>query len=228
MNNNESRFRTGYRLAALLVLGLLPTMSGCQILFRQIPGSGTDKTEDRPVSQFDKIDLSGFGTARIQFGSEPSLKVTCDDNLLEFIQTEVEDGTLKLEVVENIKPSNGIQFDIVVTELTSVGVSGAANVDIDSFRGPQLRLSVSGSCKLNARGTVDNLEIAVSGAASIQTAELIAKAVKVSVSGTASGDVYASDSLDASISGVGRINCLGKPGNVKEAISGTGKITVVE
>lgn len=212
-----------------LGLGLvLLGQSGCALISQQIPGSGVEKTEFRPVTSFDQVAISGFGTARIQLGSEPSLKVTCDDNLLEFVKTEVVDGELRIELLDSIRPTNGLQFEIVTTALRAADFSGAVTADIQSLRGSSFHLGISGSGKLAVDGEVDELEIDISGAASVDAAKLQAKSVKVSVSGSANADVYASESLDTSVSGVGKIQCLGNPEHVTKSISGVGNVTIAE
>jgi hypothetical protein len=148
--------------------------------------------------------------------------------LLEFVTSEVVDGKLTLKVTENIRPTKNLEFEIVTDKLSEAEMSGAAVLKVDSIDAPELRLATSGAGKIQASGKVDRLDVDVSGAANIEAAELMAKTVSISISGTGSADVYASDSLDASISGAGRINCLGKPAAVAKSVSGVGKINVPE
>ena len=77
-----------------------------------------------------------------------------------------------------------------------------------------------------ADGVAGSLISELSGASRVDANELRAKSVKVSISGAAKADLYASDSLDASVSGAGVVNCLGKPAKVTQKLSGVGRINV--
>lgn len=209
----------------LAVVSLL--VAGCDIRFQGIRGSGIAKSESRDISDFDRIELDGIGTVNVEFGEKPSLKVTCDDNLLEYVETKVVDGVLKIGVRENINPVTKLTFDVVATKLVGADVEGAAKMNIRAAKLADFELDISGAGEFVADGTAEHVEIDVSGAAKIDANELKAKSVKISISGAGKADLYASETLDASISGAGLVNCLGKP-KVTKSISGAGHINVDE
>lgn len=221
--------RPTFAMCTIACLSLV-TLSGCDISFLTdgIRGSGVSKSESRDVSTFDQIELDGVGTVNVEFGDTPSLKVTGDDNLLEYVQTETEGGVLKICQKENINPVVDLTFDIVTNNLTGVEVDGAGKLKIRSAKLGDLKLVVDGAGAVTADGTAANLDIDVSGAAKIDANALQAKSVKISISGAGKADVYASESLDAVISGAGLVNCLGKPSQVTRNVSGAGRINISE
>jgi hypothetical protein len=105
-----------------------------------------------------------------------------------------------------------------------VDIHGAAEVEISDFRGEEFKFDVSGAAELEMDGVVDNLEINVSGAGEIDTRELKAKSVEISVSGAGEAKVYASESFDGRVSGVGSIDYWGDPEHQKTKVSGMGDI----
>src|SRR5262245_42147085 len=68
----------------------------------QIEGSGTMKTETRPVEKFTTITLSEIESSLlvIERTGEESLSVTADDNLLPLFTSTVKDGMLRLSLAK--------------------------------------------------------------------------------------------------------------------------------
>jgi hypothetical protein len=64
----------------------------------------------------------------------------------------------------------------------------------------------------------------MTGAGNIDTSKLIAEKAKVEISGAANVDVYASDQLDVTVSGVGSVNYSGSPKVVNKNVSGVGSV----
>ena len=81
----------------LIVVALftLSIASACGV-GRTLRGSGDIITENREVSGFDRVSLSGFGEVTIEVGEKESLTVTTDDNIMPYVHTEVKNNTLIL------------------------------------------------------------------------------------------------------------------------------------
>lgn len=221
--NRWSRGNHFLRLPALaILLSPLLMLTGCET---GIPGNGIKKSEMRAVGTFHEIDTSGIGDLNIQFGDKTEVVVTTDENLLEYITAEVEDGRLKLGVSENISSRLGIHYDITVTELDQVALSGAGSIKLSGATGDQLGIRVSGVGNIDADGQVEELEVRVSGVGNANLEKLVAKKVDIKVSGTGGATVYASESVDAKVSGVGGIKVLGTPKDRTEKVSGLGKVS---
>jgi hypothetical protein len=52
---------------------------------------------------FDEVKRAGFGTVNVVAGYQQSLQVTTDDNLLPWVETEVENGILKIDTTILLK-----------------------------------------------------------------------------------------------------------------------------
>src|SRR5207249_64835 len=76
-----------------------------------IRGNGDIKTEERPVSAFANIDVRGAFTIEWQSGG-PSLRITTDENLLSYINSNVSGDTLHLRTREQIRPTHGVRVII--------------------------------------------------------------------------------------------------------------------
>ena len=112
-----------------------------------INGSGSSKTEVRPVATFSAIRLSDVGARVVieRTGTE-SLEVTADDNLVSLFTSEVKDGTLYLSVAKD-KSVSGKRpvYKVTVSDLRQLGVSGSGTVDATGLDGEAWR------CRLRVR-----------------------------------------------------------------------------
>jgi hypothetical protein len=189
-----------------------------------VKGSGTLKTDARPVDKFTAIRLSLSGDLLIERGGTESLTVTADDNLLSLFTSEVKDGTLDLSVAKG-KSLSGRQpvYRVTIRELKRLDVSGSGTVRATKLDGDALSISISGSGTANLAGRVDDLTLSISGSGSFNGTELTVKRAKVAVSGSGEVTVNASDELNAKVSGSGTIWYVGSP-KLTPSVSGSGSI----
>ena len=206
----------GFALAAL-------ALAGCG-QFEQINGSGTLKTETRPVQGFTAIELSGVGDVVVEQTGTEFLAITTDDNLLPLVVTAVKSGTLEIGPApsKSIAPTK-LQIKITTAGLRKVDVSGSGRIEATKLTGADLSADISGSGSVKLAGQVDNLKISISGSGSFDGADLIAKRARASVSGSGRVRANVTEDLDAEVSGSGRIEYLGNP-KVKSDVSGSGSI----
>ena len=109
--------------------------------------------------------------------------------------------------------------------MKSIDCSGANNVSARNIDTDDFDVELSGAGSIHIAGNVERLNAEISGAGNINAKSLRAKRVIISVSGAASADVYASDYLDASVSGVGSIDYYGDPESTNTSVSGVGSIS---
>ena len=190
-----------------------------------INGSGSLKTEARPVAEFSAIRLSDVDARVVieRTGSE-SLEVTADDNLVSLFTSEVKDGTLHLSVAKDRSVSGKRPlYKVTVSDLRQLGVSGSGTVEATGLDGESLSMSVAGSGEIVAAGRVDDLTISISGSGSCNAAGLKAQRAKVAVRGSGELTVNAADELEAIVSGSGSVWYVGSP-KITPSISGSGSI----
>lgn len=236
-------------LRSLFVLLSCLFVSGCGQMGHVVKGSGKITKDERHVEPFNKVVVSGVGNLLVQTGDIPSVVVEGDDNLLEYIRTQVSEGVLYIETLNNVSlsPTKDLVYHVTVPNPSSITVSGAATVksvkqiksddlkvvlsgagsvslDIDTH---ELIVDLSGSGNILLIGKADKQEINVSGAGIYKGFGLESKKGKVIVSGVGSAEVNIIDDLDVEISGVGSLNYRGAP-KIKQTISGVGTVRHVE
>lgn len=172
--------RNTTKLFLILVL-IFAVTSACIVPFspRLIKGSGNVIVEERKVSGFDNILVSGAGKVIVTQGNSESLNVETDDNLMEYIETKVKGNTLEIGFTDNtlfssrkgqaaLDPSDGFVFRVNVIDLEAISVSGAAKFEVEKLKTDQLNINLSGAGDV----TVDDLnasrlDVVVSGAGDV-------------------------------------------------------------
>ena len=114
------------RFVGLLAVAVL-LLSACQIT--TVRGSGNVVTEEREVSGFEGVALSGVGQVIITQGDEESLTIETDDNLMRYIEGEVRNSRLELRIADNTIPipSRSIIYRVGVIDMTGLDSSGAGS-----------------------------------------------------------------------------------------------------
>lgn len=216
------RYASILMTAALLTTCLvLPAQAGWG---RGIDGSGDLETRELDLDNFDTIDLGGAFTVEIRFGDRQKVEVTIDDNLWDNLETDVSGGTFELGWDKKCDPDDDCSVVITMRELKQFNVHGACDATIENFDGDRFEFYVSGAAELEIDGEVDELDIQISGAGELDARDLKAKHVKVRISGAGDGELFASESIDARISGAGSLDYWGNPEHKKTKVSGVGSI----
>ena len=176
------------------------------MLFAQEKGNGNVEKQERNVGDFTGIVVSSGIDLIVKQGDQSKLVIETDENLQEYIITEVESGVLNIYVQKNARINKVTAMDahVTVNQLNKLKVSGGGDVQSEGL--------------INA----DDIGIGISGGGDLQF-NLKAKRVKCEVSG--GGDV----SLDADIgefkaalSGGGDLHFDGELGLLDLSMSGGG------
>ncbi len=205
---------------SLVAVSLLST-GAC---FQGEAGSGTIKTDTRPLSAFTQVEVHGALKVVLESSAKSAAQVETDDNLLKRVKTEIEGGRLKLSLEGNIRPSKMVQIRLTAAQpIEKVSVFGASQLEVALSPQKTLALDVSGAGSIQARGQVDALTVKSSGAARLFAKELRAQTVRLESSGAAKAEVFAEQRLEVKSSGASSIRYRGEP-KVHKEISGAGSV----
>jgi hypothetical protein len=207
----------------LLLVAITVAFSGCK-LRRGIAGSGHRKTEKRELKSFNAIDTSGGYEINVTCQKPASFEIEADDNLLPLVKTEVRDGILFVSDTQDYHSSKSTALRIALPELDRVSSTGAAEIKIADANSSDLKLSSTGADSIDAAGKAKSVTISSTGAGNIDTSKLTAEKAKVEISGAANVEVYASEQLDVTVSGVGNVTYSGNPKVVNKNVSGIGSV----
>lgn len=208
----------------LSALALTLGVAGCRH-HSGLKGSGNRKTEKRALNSFKAIDSEGAFEFEVTCQQPLSFSIEGDDNILPLIQSDVRDGVLYLRPEKGYSSRSLIVIRISVPNLENIKASGAGKFHITDLKNDAFTVETNGATALTAAGQTKSVEIRNTGAGKIDTDGLHAQKAKVDISGAASVDVYASEQLDASVSGVGRVSYSGNPKTVNKNVSGMGMVS---
>ena len=235
------KIRNWQVLTTLTMVVLL--LSACGASYVRV--SGNVITEERAVSGFDGVNMAGYGEVIITQGDAESLTIETDENLMQYIQTEVRNNTLYIEFTDNIIPDPSLSitfnlnvtnleslelsgagsFDIPVLETPSLGIlfNGAGNINLASLSADELTVQINGAGDINLAGEVGTQEVVISGAGQYSTPDLKSRQADVLVEGLGQVEIWVTDTLTVNIEGTGSVNYYGSPA-VNQNIEGAGSI----
>jgi hypothetical protein len=152
-----------FRVAALVAFCV--SVAGCGVSGEQVKGSGNVISENRTVNGYDSISLSGSGKIEIEQNGSEALSISADDNLLQYLTSEVKGHQLVLQVKSgyNLSPSKPIVFKVGVKDLKGVSCAGDTNAILKGIHTDDLKLEIAGSGDMSAEGTADRQEITIAG-----------------------------------------------------------------
>jgi len=209
------------KILIVLLGGYLVLVVGCHL--PGIRGNGQIKTEERPIAAFVNLDGSGAFEIEWQNGS-PVVRITTDENLLRYVETNVSGDTLHLRTREHVWPTHGIK--VVISSPTRSGgkMRGAIKLTAKQLSGPIFALEAKGASQVSLDGSVDRLLVDMTGASQLAAAGLQAKTAEISTTGAGDAEVAVTDTLKVVITGAGKVTYSGNPPTIKKQITGAGSI----
>lgn len=198
---------------------------------QQVRGNGNVQTQDRNVSGYKGLQVSGGFSVELTKGNTESVRIEAEENLMEHIKTEVKNGVLHIYSEGNINTSKGMKAYVTARELNSLSISGGVKISsgstfqantfkLDLSGGSKVTLALdvnkldaemSGASKVELTGRADEVLMDLSGASNITAENLAAKRVKIGASGASKVRVSASEELDINASGASNVQYKGSP-----------------
>ena len=213
----------------------------------RVVGTGDIVTENRGVSGFTGVSSAISADINLRQSSTFKVLIEGQKNIIDLVETEVKDGTLKVRFKKgysvNYKKNLKIQVeapnfsylgmsgsgDVSANEPLSgekldISISGSGDFDLAQLQYADVKVGISGSGGVDLGGTAERVELSISGSGDLKAKNLKAQSVRCRVSGSGDVSCFATKELDALISGSGDILYSGNPTSVKKKVSGSGDI----
>lgn len=191
-----------------------------ETFFSKVTGSGIKAFEKRDVADFTSVKGSGAIAVEISAQKDFSVEVEADDNLLEFVKTEIDGNTLEIYTEGNISRRNPIIVKIGMPTVDGISISGASKAIVRDVKGEELSLKANGASKIIVNGEVTNLSAGINGASNIEAQELKTENTAIKANGASSATVFTVGSLRVKANGASRINYIGEPTNIEKKTNG--------
>jgi Putative auto-transporter adhesin, head GIN domain len=189
-----------------------------------VEGSGTAVTEIRKVAPFMSVDLAGANNVSISIGTEQSVSVQADDNLINLVTTEVRAGELVIENHGNFRTESPMSVEVTLPQLNAVTMSGSGTLTVQGVGAERLTVRLPGSGVIRVSGATVRLTAELVGSGELRLNNLIAAQATAVVSGSGLIRLSASEALNATVSGTGTISYKGNPSQVTKSVTGSGAI----
>ena len=230
-------------LAAALVIIAISSCTHAQF-FRTVEGHGNVVTKERKTDDFTGIKVSSGIDVYLKQGNNESISVEADQNLHEYILTEVRGGVLNVYSEYNIRHAERMRVYVTMKEINSVKTTSAGDVigetpintdrlelsassagDIKlEVHAKKIDIDISSSGDISVTGETDVLRADLSSAGDLNAYDLRSREADVSVSSAGDADVYASERITARASSAGDINYKGDPKYIDAHSSSAGGI----
>lgn len=206
-------------------------------------------TDNRSVKNFNAVVIEDTGKLIITQGESESLTVTASDKMIDDITTEVVNGTLtisrnnetftigafwftssptyKLTVKDlnsiSIKGTGDVQVNELATDNMTLKNFGVGNIIFDELNTQNIDIKIEGTGNVELTGSANTLSVSNKGVGNFDGTEFKSNSASVHIEGTGNANVWATETLDASIKGIGNITYYGSP-KVTKDIEGLGNI----
>jgi hypothetical protein len=220
------------------------SLSSC--MFNCVHGSGNQKSEDRKVGNFSRINISGGFKVILKQDSSMSLKITADDNLLKYIKADVSGDRLRIYSRRSFCNTGEITVNIGVRNLEEIRASGAVDIQSDGkittqdmnfklsgatkvtmdLNAAKVTTEGSGATELNLKGQATSHDIDLSGSGKVYALDFVVSNCNISTSGVGHSEVNVLKSLNVHSNGASEVKYRGNP-NVTNDKSGASSIEKV-
>ena len=196
----------------------------CNVAAPEIVGSGRAQTEQRDVAGFTKVRVDEAISATVIVGSDFSVSVTTDDNVLPSVQTNVVAGRLNVGINGSVQPTTQVTVAITMPSLEDVSAGSAANVTATGVNSPSLSATADSAAALTVRGNADAIDVTANSAGNADLSGVPAQSASVRVGSAGRATVNAQQSVSGSVDSGGVVSIYGSPPNVSVSTNTGGAV----
>lgn len=196
-----------------------------------IQGNGIVKEEIRKMESYHTI-ITKIGYD-IVLTNKPQgeIRVVGEENINPIILTEVKNGILEIGTNPKMGYSSKQKTNkiyIPVKGINTLKVTGVSNIkNEEALEFSKLKVEVEGVANVALRGKVEDLEVNMKGTGRFSGFNLIAENAQVKLKGMGNINIFATETFDGEVNGVGVIEVKGNPKKVSKTEKGMGRIRIL-
>jgi hypothetical protein len=236
---------------SLIVLAIVVLGTSCMSDGHRVKGNGRVTTQSKPVGEINGVELHNSFNVILTEGSPSNVKIEAEENLIPYIDLQVENGILNIRTQDNAwlrtkKPvkiyvtapsfnrikntgSGDITSDTRISNDTKLLIAGTGSGDIElDVDAPEVDINNTGSGNVKLAGETQKISGTVTGSGDIRAMDLMAEEANARVTGSGDIDVYSSVKVTASITGSGDIRYKGGARVVSSSKTGSGDLRKVD
>jgi hypothetical protein len=191
-----------------------------------VKGNGNVIEQQRKIAEFDAITVAEGLNVFLKQGKKNAVKVVADENLHEYILTEVRDGTLKIHVEDNVQIRSAKSKDIYVTlvNINSLKASSGADVISEPLVLKNLNASTSSGADMNIEVKAERLSCKASSGSNLFCK---GKSKEMTINSSSGADIKVyiiTENLTCKASSGSDIEISGETGNLNVNTSSSGDV----
>lgn len=190
-----------------------------------ITGQGEIVKKKLNVDNFHSLGLGINATVYLTQGSSHSVEIEAQQNIIDNLELEVENGSWNIEGKKRIKDYKAVVIHITMPTVKALSIGGSGKIlgKSDFKNLEELKVSIGGSGEVSLAGSATTTSISIAGSGKVDVRQLGSASSKVSIAGSGDAFVDVKDKLTVSIAGSGSVFYNGKP-SVKTSVAGSGKV----
>jgi hypothetical protein len=235
------------KLTVLLALITISIVNAQNWNKEKVRENGVQTTINRATQSYDKIATAGSFNIELISGNEGTITIKGDENIINYIVTEVIDNELKVYFKKNKSYNYKQEITIIIPfeEISEISFTGSGNMvtknainttnfaikmagsgnSIFEINAKNIVANIAGSGNLQLFGETDELEAKTAGSGNLNCTKLQSKNADVAVAGSGNLSVFCTNNLIAKIAGSGNIRYKGKPITIDSKVAGSGEIS---
>jgi hypothetical protein len=156
----------------------------------RLVGSGNLVSRSFDFDGFNSLDLSSAFQTDVTVG-EFSITLQVDDNVIDFVEIELEGDTLRAALSPRLSISNAtLLLDIAMPDVERIDAVGAIRLQLFDFTSAiDRRINLSGAASLEATLNAGRLALTVSGASSVAARNFHTRLAELKLSGTSNATI---------------------------------------
>lgn len=214
---------------------------------KKVKGNGNVVTENRTTIDYEKIAVAGAFDVTLVAGKEGELTIEIEDNLSQYLITEVKEGTLKVKWKKgiNVRTKKGVKITIPFKQINSVSLAGSGNIktkdvisshdlvlkiagsgnlDLD-VKASELITKIAGSGDMSIKGNTTNLICKIAGSGDFDSYDLTTQDSEIKIAGSGSVRTTVNGKLSAKIVGSGSVYYKGTGTTENVKVAGSGSVS---
>jgi hypothetical protein len=205
--------------------------------------------QSRQVSGFNSLASSGPFDVHVNINGTESLKINASSDIINEIETIVEDGKLEIKFKHHDDWNHGDlgRIDVYVTakSLSGIANAGSGSIKVDgvvsgdnvniilsgsgniesSVKTDRLHATISGSGSIHLNGSADNAKVVITGSGEMMGKQLKTGSASVMIAGSGSAYFNADKNISASIVGSGNVIYTGNAKVTDSKTIGSGSVS---
>lgn len=179
---------------------------------------------ERELSEFNKIVLNAPIIVNIHKGSENSAELFGDEAFFSKLKTNISNKTLYISMSGSASTFGKQKMTICTEKLDYIQISGSSELNYIDAHEDFMKIDIQGASTVKIEGSVNILEVLISGAATLKAADLIINELNANSSGASTIKAHVKKVAKVKASGASSCTLYGNPSAGKVSTSGAATV----